>query len=517
MRIVIRADASVTIGSGHVVRCLTLAAQLAEGGDTVAFVCRQLPEALEQRIAAAGHRLHRLAPPAVEPGDRNAHGDWLGVPWQDDARDTAAAVAALGGADWLVADHYALDEQWESRLRSHAARIMVIDDLADRYHDCDLLVDHNVAAEPMGRYEGLLPPHALCLAGPRFALLRPEWAGLRAGLALMDDAAGHGPRRVLVSYGGTDPTGETAKAIEALARLSFPVAADVVIGTANPQRRRIEALVAQHDFATLTMDTPRLAELAAAADLALGAAGGSALERCCVGLPSVLTVCGANQAPGSAALAAAGAALNLGDADTVTVERLHAVLEGLNACPDLLAHMSQQALAQCDGQGARRVVQRMRALSLRLRPATADDCDPMWHWRNHPDNRRHARNPGPIALDRHRQWFAATLADPCRLLLVAEDDAGPAGVLRFDLDLDTAQAATAEVSIYLVPERHGQGLGSVLLGLGEAWLAQHHPAVHAIEAEVHEANAASMAIFFEAGYEPARQILVKRLAPRKGS
>lgn len=517
MRIVIRADASVTIGSGHVVRCLTLAAQLAEGGDTVAFVCRQLPESLAERIEAAGHRLHRLATPAIAPGDRNAHGDWLGVPWQDDARDTAAAIAALGGADWLVVDHYALDEQWESRLRSHAGRIMVIDDLADRYHDCDLLVDHNVAAEPRARYEGLLPSSALCLAGPRFALLRPEWAALRAGLALMNEAAGHAPRRVLVSYGGTDPTGETAKAIEALARVSFPVEADVVIGTANPQRQRIEALVAQHPFATLTLDTPRLAELAAAADLALGAAGGSALERCCVGLPSVLTVCGANQAPGSAALAAFGAALNLGDADTVTVARLHAVLEGLAACPDLLAHMSQQALALCDGQGARRVVQRMRALDLRLRSATTDDCDVMWDWRNHPDNRRHARHPEPIVLSQHREWFAATLADRRRLLLVAEDAAGPAGVLRFDLDGEAALASTAEVSIYLVPARHGQGLGSVLLELGQQWLAQHYPSVQAIEAEVLEANAASMAIFFEAGYEPARQILVKRLAPRKGS
>lgn len=510
MRIAIRADASVTIGSGHVARCLTLAAQLAQDGDEVCFVCRQLPEVLAARIGAEGHRLLRLPPPAAEPSDRNAHGNWLGVSWQQDAEDTAAAIASIGAVDWLVVDHYALDARWQSRLRGQAARIMVIDDLADRDHDCDLLVDHNVAADPMARYEGRVPRDALCLAGPRFALLRPEWSARRAARQLMDEGAVRGLQRVLVSYGGTDPTGETLKAVAALAGLSFPVRADVVVGAAHPQREHVESEVARHDFATLHVDTPHLAELADAADLALGAAGGSALERCCVGLPSVLTVCGANQAPGAAAIAATGAALQLGDADTVTAMRLRAVLEGLHACPELLARMSQQALVLCDGQGVRRVAQRMRALDVRLRRATPDDCDAMWAWRNHADNRRHARDPAPIALTDHREWFTAALGNAQRVLLVAEDATGPAGVLRFDV-----HGTHAVVSIYLVPERHGQGLGSVLLRRGEAWLAQHLPDVRAIEAEVLEINAASRAVFDEAGYAPARQILIKRLAPRE--
>ena len=501
MRVAIRADSSAVVGAGHVMRDIALAQELAARGAKVCFVCRQIVEAQLEVIRRNGFALALL--PGTDDGSilLADHSSWLGASWQRDVEETLAAVDAAGGVDWLIVDHYSLNAAWHSRMRTAGCRIAVIDDLADREYDCDLLVDQGIGADPVARYRGRVPRAALVLCGSRFALLRAEF---REALKLRGARDGQ-VRRVLVSYGGIDRAGETLKALSVLAGLESPPAADVVIGAANPHRDEIEIRAAALPFVRLHVDTLRMAELTSQSDLAFGNAGGSALERCCLGLPSIVTVSAANQEQGAQALRKTGAALVLGNASEVSVEQLRTALIGLMALPSTVRSMGDHAVAICDGEGARRVVSRMEALTMVLRLAQPGDCDALLTWRNHEANRRHAFDSSAISAATHEAWFFRCLKNPATVLLVAEDSGGPVGVLRYDV-----KDAVAKVSVYLVPDRLGRGAGSVLLRLGEDWLAQHRPETRRIEAEILAANIPSMISFGEAGYVSVKHTLSKQ-------
>ncbi|MEK9943238.1 MAG: UDP-2,4-diacetamido-2,4,6-trideoxy-beta-L-altropyranose hydrolase, partial [Gammaproteobacteria bacterium] len=217
MQILFRTDASSTIGKGHVMRCLSLAIELRENGGTCKFICRAHDGNLINRITEEGFEVATLPLHSYNPRSPNhdsgnhIHLSCLGTDWETDANET---ILALGNkpVDWLIVDHYALDFRWESMLRKVARRIMVVDDLADRDHDCDLLLDQNLIADMEVRYDTRVPSQCACLLGPEFALLHPEYSELRGRTAPRS-----GPiRRILVSFGGLDHHGRTALAVESI-------------------------------------------------------------------------------------------------------------------------------------------------------------------------------------------------------------------------------------------------------------------------------------------------------------
>jgi UDP-2,4-diacetamido-2,4,6-trideoxy-beta-L-altropyranose hydrolase len=507
MDVVFRTDASLQIGTGHVMRCLTLAEGLRAAGAAVSFICREHAGHLCELIAARGYPLHRLpAPAASAPPEAGApaHGHWLGLGWQQDAADTAAALP--GRPDWLVIDHYALDARWEQALRPAAARIMVIDDLADRPHDCDLLLDQNLAPQMDGRYDGLLPPAAVRLLGPHYALLRPEFAAARAALRARDGQV----RRLFLFIGGADPDNHTGRALQAVASLQRPaLAVDVVIGGANPHHAALAEQCATLPGARLHRGVDNMAELMAAADLAIGAGGGAMWERACVGLPSLVIAAAENQQSGSTAMARQGRVLYLGDAENA-LQALPAALQTACAAPELLGHLEQGSLALVDGRGAGRVLRRLQQLSsaagLSLRAATAADCDPIWQWRNAETVRRFSGSSAAIPLEQHREWFAATLANPSRQLLVGEIGGRAAGILRYD-----REGAKATISVYLTPDFLGQGIGAALIAAGSGWVRGHWPGVAQIEAVILPGNRASAQAFEAAGYAEQLNIFALRI------
>lgn len=351
MRVAFRADASHDIGTGHVMRCLTLAEGLQGRGADIRFVSRHLPEGLEGMVKAMGFGFRRLAPGiSVGPLGGLAHASWLGTSQEADARQTLQALSDQAW-DWVVVDHYALDRQWETPLRQVARRILAIDDLADRPHDCDLLLDQNLYGDMDTRYAGKVPHQARLLLGPRYALLRQAFRDLRPAARPRQGPVG----RILVFFGGVDAPNLTGRAIQALAALGHPgLQVDVVIGSQHPCRAEIAAECLALGY-RCHVQTDRMADLMREADLALGASGSASWERCCLGLPACLVTMAENQVAIARGLDEAGAAIWLGDLETCTEAVLRRQLLGLFDQRERLAAVSQAAFDLVDGEGLDRI------------------------------------------------------------------------------------------------------------------------------------------------------------------
>ncbi len=376
MKIVFRADASSTIGTGHVMRCLALAQSVVRAGGEVVFVCRELPGHLCDEITARGFTVLRLpadtAGAAQNDSDGPPHAAWLGTSWQQDAAQTRAALEPLAPVDWLVVDHYALDACWESTLRPLTKQLMAIDDLFDRPHDVDLLLNQNILPGSSASYAGLLPSTCRLLLGPRYALLQGRYRELRSRIP----PRGGKIERVLVYFGGVDAANLTGRSLEALLAAGCgELDIDVVVPVAGPHAELIRALSARLPGAHVHETLPSLAQLMANADLAIGACGTTSWERLSLGLPALVVTLSDNQLLIAQVLQANGLARWLGHHDEISVELMADALRPLlqeGLAPD----WSARCRAAVDGAGAERVAA-LLALGARsrltARPATVDD------------------------------------------------------------------------------------------------------------------------------------------------
>ncbi|WP_051710310.1 UDP-2,4-diacetamido-2,4,6-trideoxy-beta-L-altropyranose hydrolase [Andreprevotia chitinilytica] len=336
MNIVFRADSGLSVGSGHLVRCLTLAQRFKARGATIRFIGRDLPGAQHALVEQAGFGFDLLS---QEQGDAEACG----------------ALLANDRIDVLIVDNYALDADWEQRFRGRVGCLAVIDDMANRRHDCDVLIDQNFHVDAAARYAGLLPDDAQTLFGPHYALLRPEFAAARATTAPRQGKL----ERVVVFYTGGDDQGETMKALAGLAawRSSFATASlavDTVVGAAHPQRSDVEEFCRRYGW-RCHCQIDYMARLMAQADLVLGAGSSASWERCAVGAPALVTILSDNQAELTAALAEQGAIRSLGWAHTLRSDDYAEALAALNE--QALTAMSERAWSLVDGNGSERVCQ----------------------------------------------------------------------------------------------------------------------------------------------------------------
>ena len=355
MKIVFRVDASLSIGTGHVMRCLSLANGVVRAGGTVIFVCREMAGNLCDEIAARGFMVIRLPTDAVwtaqSGGDGPPHAAWLGASWQQDAVHTRDALEPWAPVDWLVVDHYALDARWESALRPLTKQLMAIDDLFDRPHDADLLLNQNILPGTSGNYAGLLPKACRLLLGPRYALLQRQYRELRSRIP---------PRagiieRVLVYFGGVDASNLTGRSLAALVAAGCgDLAVDVVLPVAGPHRESIRTLATCLPGARVHEPLPSLAQLMATADLAIGAGGTTSWERLCLGLPALVVTLSDNQLQIAQALQANNLARWLGHHDEISVECLADALRPLLQ-EGLASDWSSRCRAAVDGVGVERV------------------------------------------------------------------------------------------------------------------------------------------------------------------
>ena len=320
MSIFIRVDASTEIGTGHVIRCLTLANRLKKEGKTVAFICRHAEGDCMELIEQQGFHVYKL------PASEGSLWTYVADNWKEDARETINILRHYK-VEQLIVDHYSIDIKWEQVVRLFTKEIMVIDDLANRPHDCDELLDQNFYLNKDSRYNGLVPVHTRLLLGPKYALLREEFKEARKIIKSFTGKV----ERIIVFFGGSDPTNETEKVLRAILPIIHleKIEVDVVVGNSNPNKMKIREICSTSDQLTYHCQINNIAELMVKADLAIGAGGATTWERIYLHLPTIVIAVANNQVKAAEDLAEINAIVFLGIYNSIREENISSCLRNI--------------------------------------------------------------------------------------------------------------------------------------------------------------------------------------------
>lgn len=468
----LRADAGPSIGAGHLMRCLTLARQLADSHSVepvIATTCRQ-PELLEH-VERSGIPIVHLDAAHPDPQD-------------------AAQVRALlsaEGAEAVIVDGYHFDDSYLDAVRSESVRTVAIDDAAHTYSS-DLLLDHNLGA--------LSQPYRLAanttpLLGPRFSLVRPEFLTVKR-----QPRPPSAPVRVLVTMGAGDPANATSLALRAIARLRRPFDVTVVVGGANRHRASIEAACAPLPTVRIVHNARGLESLMAGADLAIAAVGGTMWELACLGVPALVFSLDALQARVGAMAHRYGAHHWLGDVSTADEEMVGAALLALADDGDRQETMSRLGKLLIDGKGPARAASAIcnAAADWTVRPAQRRDAEPLWEVSGESSHGPHADAVDGASFADYERRFDSVLRATTSRLWVLERDGSLAGAVRYD-----REASSATVGVIVVPAARGRGLGSYLISKTWAEACGELDAVR-VRSAVPQHDAASCRTLLNAGF-----------------
>lgn len=484
MNIIFRADASLEIGSGHIMRCLTLADALKEQGATCTFICREHQGNLISLIKDKGQQALSLPVSSSENNTQEfisnerklAHADWLGVTQEEDAQQTLAVLKDCLAAnnkniennknkekifDWLVVDHYALDITWEKLVKPIANKILVIDDLADREHLADILLDQNLGKSPSD-YQQLVPENCALLLGPEYALLQPEYAELRPRTPPRQAPI----KNILIYFGGSDKQDLTGLATQACLQLNKPeIQLNVVMGSSYQYKSKLEELVQQHTCIQLHQNLPSLAPLMVQADLAIGAGGSTSWERCCLGLPAIIVTVAENQVPIAKELHQQKLVNWLGNIAEINIHSFKNLISNILNNNINIEDWSKRCFNLTKALGVNKLSGYLllnQEVELQVRLANLDDEKLLLDWVNDPETQKNSFNTLFITPEQHRQWFYQKLRQPnnCKLYIVETDKNLPIGQVRFDWQEDKQ---AWQINYLLAPAARKNRLASKVL------------------------------------------------------
>jgi UDP-2,4-diacetamido-2,4,6-trideoxy-beta-L-altropyranose hydrolase len=480
MKLLIRADASARMGTGHVMRCLSLAQGWRQAGQEAFFLMKETTPALEQRLQSEGFDIARL--------DATA----------GDAAETAR-FAREHNAGWVIADGYHFDAGFQQAIKTAGLRLLLVDDYGHASHySADYVLNQNLQAK--ADFYAQREPHTRLLLGTRYALLRRQFNEWRGWKREFPAAA----RRVLVTLGGSDPDNVTGRVIGELTQIAG-LEVRVLIGGSNPHRYHLQTEIRNSKSEiNFIVDAPNMPALMAWADAAIAAGGTTSWELAFMGLPSLVLVLADNQRAVADALAAAAVARKTTPATVATD------LAALLADTDGRAHMSRRGREAVDGDGVSRVTASLRATELMVRRVRREDCQLIWEWANDPDARAASFSSGAIPWETHLQWFASQLESPACLFYIASyEQQKRVGQIRYDVT-----GTEAIVSVSLAREARGQGLGAALIVRGSQQCFADSE-VELIRAYTKPDNEASAQAFQKASFTDAGRVEVRGHAARQ--
>ena len=471
IRVAIRADAGRQLGTGHYARASAVAQALSAAGGTEVLLVTG-----EEGAPLVPAYFQVDVPVITLP------------PGNDDAAEAMQALRQKGWApDVIYLDHYDGVAEWEKAAAQTGAGLVVLDDL-DAARSADVIVRPH--GGPAGEANGVV------LRGPAFLPLSRHVASLAAQARPVRSP----PLKLNVCFGGSDPTGETAKALKALANLET-IQADVVIGPGAEIDPTLIEAAEQMPHVTLhrAPSQEQLSGLMASADMALGAGGVMLWERLCIGVPSLVVCVAENQRPQIEEMSAAGAIRFIGDHSEVTADAIVRAVCGLADEDSSRDALSSAGRALVDGKGAFRLAAWIRALAVDPRDVQQSDAQDILDWRTDERNWRHnweeADKPDFAA---HSAWLGNRLADQDCLFRILMLHGEPVGVVRFDLQ---DGGISAYLSIYLVPAWHGRKMGLPVFLAAERSLRRSHPQVREIVSRIHRDNKASERLHRDAGFQ----------------
>jgi len=482
--LIIRADASPEIGTGHVMRCLSLAEAWQDTGGEVFFVSACDAPALEVRLKKEGIQILHISQKSGTIGDA----------------DETARIAHEHGADWIVVDGYHFGAEYQKTIKDSGLSLLFIDDYghADHYY-ADIVLNQNIYAD-MSFYQHY-EPYTRFLLGTKYALIRKEflkWSGWHRDIPNV-------ARKILVTLGGSDPANVTLKVIDAVRTVDLDgLEVVVVVGGTNPHFDLIHETVKDLSNFTLIKNAENMPELMAWADIAISAGGSTCWELAFLGTPFITISIADNQKPVMLTLSTQKAAINLGDGHTLNKKEISDQLKEVIKSTDLRLNLSENSKKLVDGEGMSRVCMNINSDPIRLRMIRHSDCATIWNWVNEPLVRKSSFNSTYISIEEHKAWFYQKIKDPnCYFFVGLDAYDNPVGQIRFDLIGDIA---TVDISID--KNWRGKGLAKSLLNQGIHKLLKFHN-IKTLKACIKKENLDSIRTFMANKFEFSENKIIK--------
>lgn len=474
--LIIRADASCEIGTGHVMRCLALGQAWQDRGGTVTVITASNSHDLAERVRAEGM-------------------DWVVISAKsgsdNDARFTGRH-AKNTGAVWVVVDGYHFSDSYLGIIKDSGIKILAIDDNGYKtLHHADIILNQNVYAS-CDMYLNHKPTQTLLL-GTTYALIRREF--LHKGRAVRQEP--EIAKKILVTLGGSDPENATQKVIEAIRDITGPEGSTAVIitGYNNPHFDALVAATGNSLGIQLIRPTDDMSGLMAWSDMAVIAAGSTAWEMAFMGVPFLTLVIAENQMPVAEGLEKLGAAVNMGWSRLITPESLGSTIRTVMQSRDLRQALSDRVRMLVDGEGAARVIMHLCDEKIRVRPVRREDYMLLWEWANDHSVRGMSFNQNPIPLGDHLAWFDKKYSDrACFQYIAVNKEEVPVGQIRFEV-----QDNKALVDVSVDRALRDKGLGSEIIRGGIQMLLAEKPGIP-VYAQVKLENVTSVRAFKKAGF-----------------
>lgn len=484
--IIIRADASVKTGTGHVMRCIALAQELHNSGCDVHFAVSECPETLVRKIKAG-----KLSVLKIKAKGGSAK----------DAAETAK-LAMKKKAEWIVVDGYIFSDKYQEAVKKSGSRLLFIDDYGHcRKYCADIILNQNLYAGT--HFYPDTSPFTRILLGTRYAMLRREFSPYMNWKRQIPEKAVN----MLVTLGGSDPDNTTLKILKAVKTCKMELNVKVVIGGANPHLKSIEREISKSPNLQILKNVQDMPELMAWADIVITGGGSTCWETCFMGLPNIIIYCADNQKPIASSLETSGAAINLGHNCELSGKKLVSTIKSLVGDAETRARMSEKGRMLVDGRGTERIAYSMNGLF--LRKAQKDDCRFIWELSNSKSIREVSFSTNPIPWDHHREWYGKMLKDKNCLFCVSETAEGKrAGQVRFRI-----YGKDATISTSLDTDFRGKGYGGILISEASENLFSEFP-VKTIHAYIRPENKGSLKSFEKAGFS---QTELDRFAIEKNS
>lgn len=463
LKIVFRVDASKQIGTGHLIRCVTLAKELERIGARCSFLCKEHEDnlfdyVLENRFELKILKKQKNSYFDMKSKDDLNHSDWLGSSQVDDAQQSIQLMQT-SDPDWLIIDHYGIDYRWQELLRPHCKKILVIDDLADRKHTCDLLLDQNFVNNYLNRYDNLVKPTTAKLLGPKFALLQKDYSDFKNKVPKINNNV----ENILVYFGGSDLHGLTESVVDALVEiLENTVNVDIVVN--QPSKSLLNKIHRKKNF-NFYSNLTTLAPLISKADLAIGAGGTTTWERCFMGTPSIVITTAENQIATAKKMHEQKMIHWIGHFYEINKVDLPKEIKDILLDFKFFSASSKKCSKLVDGRGAERVVQIMllkESSDLVARFAKIEDEKFLLELRNDPDVRANSFSTKLIDSENHKLWLREILEHPAmhELFIIETSEGLPIGQVRFDKKFEKW-----EISYSILSYARRKNLGTRIIAL----------------------------------------------------